>query len=337
MLFRSQDLKKYWYSNLTNIEDLFITDGKSAFGEPFTPKGQYRFFAKAGGDRYGKVSTDLSPIGEDWTLEFSAKMVSLPTLDALTYAAWRGLSIEVFTGTKRYIIGFTDGIIGVHGSAENYIRVPLPKLGNDIQFYTWKISFSNETSTLIVFKDDIEIAHFTKVKGLDVSPKSGLAFNATPLETIATSKPLDVYVEGIKLTDKAIYTLSDKVDGQLIEVNTPRFIGIEPFDISVTVGFNDSFFQKLSSIIGKFRGVQEKEPWSDLWVDVSLSVSDGSAGVVKGPFPLVGLSTPITIDGSGLKEGSYRMAITLLSKISDGFWVRLDDKEISFKDRKSVV
>jgi hypothetical protein len=318
LLDECENLKKHWTLPV-NREEVFITDARESFGGYPIPEGQYRFFGRAGSTNYTFMYSNLPSISETWTLEFSARFVSLPILSSLDTAAWRGFNIQIHTGStkKRYLIGFIDNAIAVLGSVENLIRVDEAVLEDDGKFHTWKILFDS-TFTLVIFKDGMEIARFTKVSGTsssETTPKVG--FGSVPLDIKEGN--LDVYLDHIGFIDKKGLSSLNLVQGKIVEVNLPGLVEAGPFQMTIKVEDveDKSFLDKAHVFLQKLRGVTEEDIWKKVGVDVTLCTKDGRRINIGSHDSLEGTFTYLTADASSLEAGDYTMMVDLLSKSED--------------------
>ena len=197
----ADDLDAAWVRGNENREGLFIIDSAESIGGMSAPDGHYRLYGEAGRD-FVMVNAFFSVKPGDWTLEFRAKMASLGTflpntdIDGGNLTAYRGFTIGVrFDGTRTFVIGFNNGILGVLGSAERYRRLDASILGgNDEDFHVWRIEYTHADAGVTIFKDGEEVARFSRVEGAPSGAQGGLRMFSAPINVYGTIDVLIDYV-----------------------------------------------------------------------------------------------------------------------------------------------
>jgi hypothetical protein len=175
-------------------ESAYISDSGSQYGE--VPEGQYHFYVEPGG-AVGNIRKEFESSDESWSLEFSAKIVSLLETSP-PYRWWNsGFGIDIYTGTKRHRILLTKGRIDAAVSLEEGFFIDSNLMEGDKEFYRWKFVYSAKNMTLDIYKNDVNIARFSQVQGNNdtLSPRISVVPSAgsyTP-----GSGPIDIYIDEI--------------------------------------------------------------------------------------------------------------------------------------------
>ena len=191
-------LGDYWSPGGNPSEVLYIADSTT---NSSVPPGQYRLYGEAGDD-FAMANAFFPVSPGDWELQFRAKMASLGTfredvdIDTGSRTADRGFTIGVrFDGTQTFVFGFNKGILGALNSDEIYVTLDESILGgNETEFHVWRIVYRHDAKTATVYKDDVQVAHFTNVRGRSSTAQGGLRIFSAPIDVTGT---IDVYVDYI--------------------------------------------------------------------------------------------------------------------------------------------